>query len=258
MLESQINTNKKLNIMVAGTSGCGKSTFCCGIVPRKGEFKKNDIYKEICPILYIDTEKGASSILKAQVRDLDPTVLTLRHVSTISQLSAIYDYIAKNKVYKTIIIDSIHRLQSHGLNKFSKYAKEISPEMLQATQYYHPMDYGKNLNQMKAVYELFYSLDVNLVTTVIADWHEKRDLDGSIVGTPQYRLALPEGQRKILPSYPDIVGLIELNYKGDRTFIVKQTDKYPFVKARGIESKINKATVSEDALFNMYKLYYSL
>lgn len=256
MLESQINEPKKLNIMVAGTSGSGKSTFCCGIVPKINDTDK--IYDDICPILYIDTEKGATDILKSQGRDVSPGRFTLRHVDTIEQLTKIYDYVAKNKCHKTIIIDSIQRLQAHGLNKFSKYKSELSRDMLTASQRYHPQDYGSSLQQMKSIYELFYSLNVNLITTVIADWHEKLDMGGEVIGTPHFRMALPEGQRKIIPSYPSIVGLIELNYKGERKLIVKQSEKYPFVKARGLEKQLNNATVSEDALLNIYKVHKEL
>jgi hypothetical protein len=232
--------DSKLNMMLVGTPGAGKTYTSCGLIP--GIDENTEDFKEICPLLYLDTEKGANLMLKKLKKNTE--YYEYMCIDSIDKLDKAYHYVNNNKgKFKTIVIDSIQSLQRQGLNKFAG-GKESSPNFIKNPLHKRPQDYGNNLYQMEAIYKEFFKLDVNLITTLIAGLEEKTDMSGNIVEPAFWKLALPSGQQKIIPSLPDIVALIEIDARGKRTIITEQKKKYPFVKDRVFPEVTNKAQLT--------------
>jgi hypothetical protein len=156
------------------------------------------------PILVLDCEGGAPIRFAKQ----DPTKYTILNVTSISELSKYFNYLATQKhPYKAIALDSVTALQKVGLHYFAEGDKYIPLEDRSWTKIKQAeiQHWGKSLNQMLMIMQNFRDLPLHTFFTTLS----QRIVDETtkkITVTVQ----LPGQQSTEIPGIPDIVGYIDI------------------------------------------------
>lgn len=242
----------KLNCMICGTSGIGKTTTALNLIKKVNE-KNYDA--PIRKTLILDIDRGCTHRINAL--NLDPDCYELAIIKTVEDLTNIYnkcvDEVNSGKFeFDAVIIDSLQAMQRKGINKFA-VGSEIKASMIANPVKYQIQHYGSSLNQMVALLELFTELNIHVITICIANLQENTDPAGNLIDAPFYRLALPKTQRAVLPSIPDIVMLLEL--KGKKVVCrTQQLQKYPFVKNRINPDITEGAPITDTFLRSILKI----
>lgn len=174
---------KNINLLVYGDSGIGKTVFAGSA----------DLVPEMRPVLMVDVEGGAMSLLK-----FCPEVEVVR-VKTWDELQELYAALYEgNHPYRTVIIDSLTEVQKFSMAQIMKDVITLDPA--RDPDIPSLREWGKNIEQTRRMVRAFRDLPMNAIFTSLV----KEDKD-SKTGTVRKEPYLSGKLSKEVAAFLDVV-----------------------------------------------------
>lgn len=194
----------KVNIMVYGDSGVGKTTFAGSCIE----------IEEFQPLLFVDVEGGTLSI-----REKYPEVDTVR-VKSFSDMQKIYDELYRGQSsYRTVVLDSLSEMQKFSMDGIMQETVKENPD--RDPEVPGLREWGKNSEQIRRMVRAFRDLPLNTIFTCLAK--TDKDQRGKTITRPM----LPGKLGSEITGFLDIVLYMymkQVDEKNERMLLTSSTD----------------------------------